>query len=81
MKKKCYDFKELIEKGCEEIEKCMPKVKDLLNEILEKNDEEFLANLEYYLYNYEQWFNDRKDRQRNLNKKEWSNIGKSSHYW
>ena len=43
-------------KGYEIIKNNLPKISDLLKNVLEKNDEEYLRLLLLYLYNYERWF-------------------------
>ena len=58
LKEKVSNFRKLSEDDCSTIEKKMPKMEDLFNEILNKNqkDELYLAKFIFLLYNYENWF-------------------------
>lgn len=49
----------------QEIEKNMPKIADLLNDIIVKDDDpELLTNFIFYLYNYEKWFEFKRNRRK-----------------
>ena len=52
----------------EKIEKSMVGVDKLLNEIKEKNDEDYLPRFIFCLYNYERWFYLKKTRNKKKNK-------------
>ena len=52
----------------EKIEKSMVGVDKLLNEIKEKNDEDYLPRFIFCLYNYERWFYLKKNRKNKKNK-------------
>ena len=51
------------------IEKYLPTVNELLEDILSKNDEYYLSMFIFYLYNYERWFYNRNSRNRKKNNK------------
>ena len=48
---------------CQSIEKNMPKIADLLiNILIKENDSDFLSIFIFYLYNYEKWFYFKRNR-------------------
>ena len=57
------------ENSYQKIEKCLPKINTLLEDILAKNDEYYLSKFIFYLYNYERWFYNKVGRNRKKNKK------------
>ena len=58
LKEKVSNFRKLSKDDCSTIEKKMPKIEDLFDKILNKNqkDELYLAKFIFLLYNYENWF-------------------------
>ena len=65
MNKTVYDFKDLSLEGCIEIQSKIPSIKKLFDEILKKNDDDFyFTKLVFYLYNYENWFINKKGKNR-----------------
>ncbi len=57
LKKSIKTNKNISEEICQAIEKNMPKIADLLiNILIKENDSDFLFNFIFYLYNYEKWF-------------------------
>ena len=69
LEKKASDFCCLNENDCSEIENKIPKIQDLYNEILKKNenDEKYLLKFVYLLYNYENYFINKVGRTRKIN--------------
>ena len=65
MKKNVTDFENLSYSCGKEIEEKMPKINDLLDNILEKNDGEYLSSFIFYLYNYERLFFCKRERKKN----------------
>ncbi len=50
-------------KNFQAIEKNIPKIVDLLiNILIKENDSDFLSNFIFYLYNYEKWFYFKRNR-------------------
>ena len=65
LNKTIYDFKDLSLGGCIEIQSKIPSIKKLFDEILKKNEDDFyFTKLVFYLYNYENWFINKKGRNR-----------------
>ena len=50
------DLGDLDEAECKELEDYLPKVNNLLEEIKQKYDENYLSHFILYLYNFENWF-------------------------
>ena len=54
---------------CDEIEKNLPKLDIILNEIMVKNNEEnnnYLSHFIFFLFNYERWFYNKRERKHKL---------------
>lgn len=64
LKKKVTDFEKLNYFCCQEIEEKMPKLNQLLSNILERNDGEYLSSFILFLYNYERYFNCKRERRK-----------------
>ena len=63
MKKSIKTNKNISEEICQSIEKNMPKIADLLiNILIKENDSDFLSIFIFYLYNYEKWFYFKRNR-------------------
>ena len=63
LKKSIIDCGNLSVGGCEVIEKKIPSIADLFDEILEKNkDDIYFTKFIFYLYNYENWFESKRGR-------------------
>ncbi len=63
LKKSIKTNKNISEEICQAIEKNMPKIADLLiNILIKENDSDFLFNFIFYLYNYEKWFYFKRNR-------------------
>ena len=63
LKKSIYDFKNLSISNCEVIEKKIPSISELFDEILEKNNDDiYFTKFVFYLYNYENWFEIKRGR-------------------
>ena len=65
LKKKVTEFGNLSEDKCKEIEKKLPKLQTILDEIMEKNNEEnnnYYSHYIFYLFNYEIWFFNKRER-------------------
>ena len=57
LKKTIYDFENLSLNGYKEIQSKIPSIKQLFEEILDKNkDDIYFTKFVFYLYNYEKWF-------------------------
>ena len=64
LKKNVTDLGNLSYSCQKEIEEKMPKINDLLENILEKNDGEYLSSFIFYLYNYERYFFCKRERKK-----------------
>jgi len=67
-KKKFNDLGDLDEAECNELEGYLPKVNNLLEEIKQKYDENYLSHFILYLYNFENWFYKKRGRTSKKNK-------------
>ena len=68
LNKTIYDYKDLSLNGCIEIQSKIPSIIKLFNKILEKNEDDFyFTKFVFYLYNYENWFINKKGRNRKKN--------------
>ena len=56
-----YDYKDI---DYERIEKSLYGIDNLLNKIMNNNDNEYLTNFIFHLYNYEKWFCDKTGRKK-----------------
>ena len=57
LKKTIYGFENLCINGYKEIQSKIPSIKQLFEEILDKNkDDIYFTKFVFYLYNYEKWF-------------------------
>ena len=66
LKKSIYDFKNLSASNCEVIEKKIPSISELFDEILEKNKGDiYFTKFAFYFYNYENWFEIKRGRKEN----------------
>ena len=64
LKKNVNDFEYLSYSSYKEIEEKMPKINELLDNILEKNGGEYLSSFIFYLYNYERYFAVKRNRKK-----------------
>ena len=65
LKKNVTDLENLNYSCYKEIEEKMPKINDLLENILENNGGEYLSSFVFYLYNYERYFFCKRERKKN----------------
>ena len=65
LKKSIFEFDDLSINGREEIESKIPSLLDLFDEIYEKyEDDIYFTKFVFYLYNYENWFESKRGRNR-----------------
>lgn len=64
LKKKVSEIEGASDKARNEIEQLLPKLGNLLNDIYKKNDEDssYLSHFIFYLFNYEMWFFNKRER-------------------